>query len=449
MSEKKGFLDKLQGWLMPVGDFLSNEKHFASISAGLMATIGLTLVGAIFQIIASPPVTAQMMAEGGLLPSLFGGWYNFATAYKDILMVPYNMTINLFSVSAAFAIAYQLAKRYEMSAISSGIVSMTIFLMVASPAKVLTLADGSTVTALDTTFLGGTGLFTALLVSLISVEISRMCQKYHIVIKMPDVVPPFLADSFTALIPLLFNIALFYGISVGLAAINPMLSIPTAIMAILSAPLSAINSVPGMLIVVGFATLLWCCGVHGTMIVYPLIMPLMIEAITSNAALVAAGSAPVFSPVMLFGAIAMIGGTGNTLGFVILSMRAKSQQLKAIGKASIIPGLFGINEPVAFGAPIVFNPILMIPYVGGSIILALIMWACYSVGFLVPGYILVLSLLPIGLAGFMPAMSIKNALFQFIMIPVMAIIWYPFFKAYDRQLVQKEAEALATQSEEA
>jgi len=440
MENKKGFLDKFQSVMMPIGNFLANEKHFSSISSGLMATVGLTLIGAIFQIIASPPLTAEMMEAGGILPTLFGWWYHFANAFQDILMVPYNMTVNLLSVVAAFTIAYQLAKKNNMSALSSGIVSMVIFLIVAAPAKTYVLQDESTLTALDTTFLGGTGLFTAIIVALITVEITRLCKKYNIVIKMPDVVPPFLADSFTALIPLLLNIGVFYGINILLASINPALKIPTAIMAILGAPLSAINSVPGMLIVIVFATLLWCCGVHGTMIVYPLLIPLMIEGITANAVLVAAGESAQFYPVFLFGAVAMIGGTGNTLGFVILSLfRAKSQQLKAIGKASIGPGIFGINEPTAFGAPIVFNPILMIPYVFGSLILGVLLWISYSIGFQDPGYILIMSLLPIGLAGFMPAMSIKNALFQFIMIPVMMLIWYPFFKVYDRQLVAREA----------
>ena len=135
----------------------------------------------------------------------------------------------------------------------------------------------------------------------------------------------------------------------------------------------------------------------------------------------------------------MVGGTGNTLGFVILCLRSKSEQLKAIGKASIIPSFFGVNEPVLFGAPIVYNPILAIPYIFGSMLLALIMWLGYSIGFLKPGYILIMSLFPLGVADFLSSMSINNFIFCWLMIPVMAIIWYPFFKIYEKQLVEKEA----------
>lgn len=440
MSEKKSFLDKLQSVMIPIGNFLATEKHFASVSAGMMATIGLTLIGAIFQIIANPPVTAEMMEQGGILPTLFGWWYNFATKYKDMLMVPYNMTVGLFAVTAAFAIAYQLSKKYDMPSMSGGIVSMTLFLMVAAPAKVYTLVDGTTkITGIDTMYLGGAGLFTAILIALGSVEITRLCRKYNLVIKMPEVVPPFLGESFSALIPLLLNIGLFYGINIALSMINPALSIPTAVMAILSAPLGAVNSVPGMLFICTFAALLWACGVHGTMIVYPLVIPLMIEAFSSNAAAVAAGQEAIFYPVFIFGCIGMIGGSGNTLGFVITCfMKAKSQQLKAIGKASVIPGIFNVNEPVIFGTPIVFNPIMIIPFVGGTLILGIILWLSYILGLQEPGYILVMSVLPIGIAGFMPAMSLKNGIFQILMIPVMAVIWYPFFKIYDKQLCERE-----------
>jgi cellobiose PTS system EIIC component len=437
-SNKKVILDIVQEKLLPIGNFLANEKHFAAIQAGLMTTIGLTLIGAIFQIIASPPVTAEMMASGGILKTLFGGWYNFAQQYKDILMVPYNMSIGLFSVIVSFSIAYQLSKKYGMSALSGGIVSLTMFLMIAAPATTYVLADGSSITALSTTYMGGPGLFTAIIIALVSVEITRLCKKYNLVVKMPDSIPQFLQDSFTSLIPLLLNIVVLYGINVVIKSTTGVL-LPDLITGLLMAPLSAVNSIPGMLFLIFIGTLLWICGVHGTMILYPLFLPILIEAITKNAALVAAGQDPVFSPVMIVGAIAMVGGTGNTLGFVILCLRSKSEQLKAIGKVGIIPSFFGVNEPVLFGAPIVYNPILAIPYILGSMILALIMWLGYSIGFLKPGYILIMSLFPLGVADFLSSMNINNFIFCWLMIPVMAIIWYPFFKIYEKQLVEKEA----------
>jgi PTS system cellobiose-specific IIC component len=197
-----------------------------------------------------------------------------------------------------------------------------------------------------------------------------------------------------------------------------------------------------MFVVIVFALLLWTVGVHGTMIVYPFLIPVMIGAITTNAGLVAQGQAPVFNAAFLFGACALAGGTGNTLGLALLSkFKAKSEQLKAIGNVSFVPGVFGVNEPVIFGLPIAFNPILAIPFVLQGLIIAIIMWAGYSVGFLTPGFILIMSLMPIGIGEFLSTLSWKNALFSWLMVPVSTLIYYPFFKAYDAQLVIKEAEA--------
>ena len=91
--------------------------------------------------------------------------------------------------------------------------------------------------------------------------------------------------------------------------------------------------------------------------------------------------------------------------------------------------------------PIAFNPILAIPFILQGLIIAVLLWIGYSIGFLSPSYILIMSLMPIGVGEFLGTLSWKNALFSWLMVPVTALIYYPFFKAYDAQLVAKEAEA--------
>lgn len=441
MNEKKGIMQKLQDYLMPVGNFLANERHFAAISGGLMATVGVTMVGAVFTILKSPPVTEQIMKDGGILKTLFGWWYNLVQQYGDILQIPVNFTTDMIGLVAVFAIAYNLAKSYKMSAFSNGITAVLMFLMVVAPFQAIPVEGGMAYTVLPTAWLGAAGLFTGIIIALVSVEITHICVKNNWVVRMPDVVPQFLQDSFSSMIPLLLNIIVFLGINTILGSYSSGLDIPTAINDVFKAPLSAVNSVPGMIIVMVFASLLWLVGVHGTMIVYPILMPLMIGAIMQNAQLVAAGQDPVFSPMMLFGAIGMVGGTGNTMGLSILcATRAKSEQLKAIGKVSWVPGIFGVNEPVIFGAPIVFNPILAIPFIFSTIIIAFIMWLGYQTGILVPTYILIMALMPIGVGSGLGSMSLINFLFGWLMIPVSAIIYYPFFKIYDASLVKSEAD---------
>lgn len=445
MNEQTGFMGTLQRIILPVGNFLSNEKHFASVSAGLQATVGISIISAFMQILQT---IVAMFGAGGIIATSFGIEFGWAMTVSTILKVPYDMTMGLIAVIVAFAIAYNLSKYHKLNQMTGGLVAMIMFIMVAAPVKTVLLADGtSTFAGLDATFLGASGIFTAIIVSLLSVEITNFCIKRNWVIKMPDVVPQFLQDSFTSMIPLLLNVIVIYGINVILELIDPALNIATAISVVLMAPVSAvIGSVPGMFIVIAFALLLWTVGVHGTMIVYPLLLPIMIEAIYVNGALVAAGQAPVFNSSLLFGAAAIAGGTGNTLGLSLLCrFNAKSEQLKAVGNASIIPGVFGVNEPMIFGVPIAFNPFMAIPFVLQGLVVALIMWLAYTFNLMTPGYIMIMALMPIGIGNFLGSMDWRNFIFAWLIVPITAVVYYPFFKIYDAQLVAKETQAKETQ----
>ena len=445
-KKKETFLEKFERIIAPFGQWMANQRHFSSITAGMMSTVGLTLLAAIFQIIANPPVTQEMMDNHGILKVIFGGWFNFATANKEAILLPYNMSIGLLGVTSALAIAYHLAKKYDMNPLTNGVVSMVIFLLVAAPATTYQLTDETTVTALNNSFMGGQGLFTSILVALVTVEIAHFCEKHHIEVKMPDSVPPFLSASFTSVIPLIFDIIIFYGGSLILGKFD--LTIPTAINKLVSIPLSVVNTAPGVLFIICFGALLWCCGIHGTAIIYPFVLPVLLEAVTKNAQLVAAGQSPEISPIFIFSAVAMVGGSGNTLGMVILSAwKAKSEQLKAIGKVGLIPGIFNINEPVLFGMPIMYNPILMIPYILGTFIVGLLVWIALNLGLYAPECVFVGAAMPIGISGMLASMSMKNFVFQILMIPVMMLVWYPFFKAYDDQLLKQE-QAQAAEVEE-
>lgn len=444
------FMDKIQKIFIPIGSKLSNQRHFSSISKALMATLPLTIIGAVSQIIANPPITPQMIENGGFFARILTPWFNFALQNKNLLMTPYNMTMGFYAVVIAFAVAYQLAKSYKMNGLMSGIVGMTMFVMVAAPFTNVTVLglDGveSSMRVMSTTFLDAQGMFTAIIIALASVEISRMCERYNLVIKLPDVVPPSLSQSFSAMIPLLLNVLIIFGFNaIALSYLGG--SIPVVISQLLIKPLSVANSVPGMFVIMIFASMLWTVGIHGTIIVYPLIMPLMIDAIMKNATLSAQGLPTVFAPVLLYSTLNMVGGTGNTLGLTLLSMRSKSKQLKAIGKVSIVPSLFGINEPVIFGVPIIFNPILAIPFVLSSIVISLLIMLAYSSGFMNVGHIMIGTLMPLGIAAGLAALSIRNTLFVWLMVPVTVLIYYPFFKVYEKQLVEQEELAMSESSE--
>lgn len=424
---EKLYESKFMKTLQHFGEKVAGNKVFSSISSGMMITMGVILVSAVFQIVAS---VATMMK-----------WLTIDSSVYKFLMTPYNMTMGMISLLVAFGIAYTYAKALGMKPLVNGGNSLILFLLVAAPSQTLVLEGGkSTFTGLDAGTLGGVGLFTAIIIAIISVKITHFFEKHNVVIKMPQVVPQFLQDSFSSMVPLLANVLIWHGINTLVLALFKV-TLPMAINTVLAMPLGALTSVPGMILCSLAVTLLWSFGIHGTMVVYIAIMPSMMQAVAHNGTLVAAGKPAEFVPVLLFTAVATCGGTGNTLPLVLMGLRSKSEQLKAISKASLVPSFFGINEPVEFGFPIMYNPIMIIPYILTPIITMLLVWFGYIIGFFKPAYVLLMTTLPIGVSEFLGSMAWQNLLMPILGCVVGFIFYRPFFKVYEKQLVAKESAA--------
>ena len=303
---------------------------------------------------------------------------------------------------------------------------------------------------LNVTYLSSQGMFVSFFVCWFVCQVEKFCQDHNVRIKMPDVCPPSLVNGFSAILPLAFALIPLYALEVIIStSTGGAMGICSGFMAILSAPLNALVSVPGMFILMPFAALLWCFGIHGTMIIYSVLMPMMLQAATSNAAAFAQGGyeALVFYPVTLFGCIGVCGGSGNTLPLVLFGLKAKSEQIKAVSKIALVPGWFGINEPVTFGMPIMYNPILCIPYILNGIVVMAVTLVAYKVGFLVPAFVPIMTLMPMGFASFLGTLRWQNAIWDYLMLIPAGLVWYPFFKVYDNQLYKKEQEALAAEAE--
>jgi PTS system cellobiose-specific IIC component len=331
--------------------------------------------------------------------------------------------------------------------VSNGVVSMIIFLMVAAPAKMVILEDGKTTfTGLDVTSLGGVGLFTAIIVAIFSVKIYKFCRDKKIEIRLPASIPPFLSDSFSALIPLFLNVIIFHGLNTLLIAIADV-PMPLFIAGILAVPFSTINSFGGMIILCFFTMVLWSLGIQGTVVSYIAIMPLYMQVILNNGALVAAGKEAVYHPVLLFGMFSTAGGTGNLLAMILMGLRSKSQQIRVVSKAAIIPSVFGISEPAVFGFPLVYNPILAIPFIFCPILLTTLGHIGYILGIIKPPFVLLLTPMPPGIQDVLSTMNVLNFLVPYAGIAVAFLIYFPFYKAYEKQLVAKESKAIVSGKE--
>lgn len=428
--EGNKFLDKLDNILSPIGAKLGNQRHLKAISAGMMMPLALIVVGALFLIIANPPINPELVDAQSANFFVKGllSWKEFAVENYAILTAPFNMTMGMFGLMSAFSIAYSLANEYGMKASISGLISMSVFLMIAAPA-----VEGG----ISTKYLGADGLFVAIIISVLSVEISRLLKAKGIEFKLPDSVPSAVTSFINSILPVVANIVILYGLNIVLISTLDK-NLPDAIMGVLTPALSVVDNLWGFIFLITFSNLLWLFGVNGTSIIFPIVFSLGIANTGLNAELVAAGQDPTNLMNLQMFRIAIMGGAGNTIGLIILMMKSKSTHLKTLGRLSIVPGVCGINEPVIFGGPIVFNPILAIPFLITPIVSVSLTYFVQSIGLITPGYIVDPSFTPFFAQAYLSSLDWRNVVFVFLLIPISMAIYYPFFKIFEKKQLKEE-----------
>ncbi|MGL5346560.1 MAG: PTS sugar transporter subunit IIC [Peptostreptococcaceae bacterium] len=423
-------LEKLDRVLSPIGAKIGEQRHLKSISTGMMMTLPLIVIGSIFLIIANPPVNPDLVDPNtaNVFMKFLLSWKEFAQANYSIITTPYDMTMGLIGVLTAFSIAYCLAGEYKMNQSMNGLIATAIFFMICSPSN-----EGN----IPMSFLGADGLFVAILIGLLSVEISRFIESKGLQVKFPDTVPPAVATFVNSMLPLLANIIVLYGINILIVA-NFGMNIPQAVMQGLTPALSVVDNLWGFIALITFGNILWILGVNGTSIIFPIAFALGIANTGVNADLVAKGLEPTnFMNLQMF-RIAILGGAGNTIGLTLLMAKSRSAHLKSVGRLAIVPGICGINEPVIFGSPIVFNPILAIPFIITPIVSVTLTYFAQVFGIITPGFMVDPSFTPFFVQAYLSSMDFKNVLFVLVLVAISMAIYYPFFKVYEKNMLKQE-----------
>jgi PTS system cellobiose-specific IIC component len=418
-------MDRIVGWMEnylsgPMARF-SEQRHLRAIRDGVISALPFIIVGSFFLILAFPPLPKD--------------WAISEWAAKNALQIllPYRLTMYIMSLYIAFGVGYNLAKSYKLDPLSGAQVSVCALLLTLTPEL---LKDGY---ALPMSNLGGSGLFVTMIVSIVAVEILRFCKTKNITIKMPEQVPPSVARSFEALIPV--------------AAVIILMSLITYVFKIdlhseigkLIAPIvTAGDSIWGVLIPGFLICFLWFFGIHGDSVVGPVVRPLWELYLAKNAEAVANHShhLPHVAPETFFQWFIWIGGSGATLGLVLaMLVFSKSKYMKAVGRASIIPSIFNINEPVIFGVPIVLNPILAIPFILTPIINICLTYFLTVVGWVTPTFVQPPWTLPAPIGAYLATGGDIHAVFlTLINIAISFFVYLPFFKMYDRKMAKMETD---------
>lgn len=436
--------------LVPIANKLGNQRHLAAIRDGMVVAIPLSILGGVCLIISTPPFKPETLPNWGFVSDMLMGWYNWAQANKAMLQVPYNMTMALMGLFVAFAIAYHLAKKYEMATLNAAIVSTAVFLIVSSPVvsavPASLMSEGANVADLltkagnyiPTTFLDAKGIFSAIIVSIGCVEIMHFMLKKNIRFKMPEGVPPAISSSFDAIMPLFVCVIVFYALSLFVQNISGEL-LPSMIMTLLAPAISGLDSLLGICLITILAQTFWFFGLHGASITQPIRLPFMQMYLVANITAFSAGE-PIahFFTQPFWSYVITLGGGGATLGLCILLLRSQSVELKTLGKLSIGPAIFNINEPIIFGLPMVLNPLMMIPFIFVPVVNSIIAYTCMTFNIVGKGIIETPWTTPAPLGAALGCMDVRAGIMVIGLILLDICLYYPFFKLMEKQKLDEE-----------
>lgn len=436
--------------LVPIANKLGNQRHLAAIRDGMVVAIPLSILGGVCLIISTPPFKPETLPNWGFISDLLMGWYNWAQVNKVALQLPYNMTMALMGLFVTFAIAYHLAKKYQMATLNAAVVSTAVFLMVSSPlvnaVPSTLITEGTAFTDMlagsanfiPMTYLDAKGIFTGIICAIGCVEIMHFMLEKNIRFKMPEGVPPAIASSFDAIMPLFVCVIIFYAVSLFIQSASGQL-LPSLIMTILAPAVSGLDSLVGICLITIIAQTFWFFGLHGASITQPIRLPFMEMYLATNLAAFSAGTEIThFFTQPFWSYVICLGGGGSTLGLCILLVRSKSKELKTLGRLAIGPAIFNINEPIIFGLPMVLNPLVMVPFIFVPVVNSIIAYSCMYFNVIGKGVIETPWTTPAPLGAALGCMDFKAGLLVIGLIILDIILYYPFFKLVEKEKLEEE-----------
>lgn len=420
----------------PFFEKISRNIYLQAIKDGFLGCMPIVLTSSIFLLIATLPGVV-----GITLPQPLIDWCNKL----------YNFTMGVMGIMVAGTTAKNFTASMNRR-MPAGKVLNDGSTMVAAQCSMLLLAvtqfttkfNGSELSVFDCTSMGTRGLFSAYIAAFITVWVYKFCVSRDLTIKLPKEVPGAIAQNFRDIIPFGGAVIICGIIDV---VVRNLMGVPFSelLIKLLSPLFTAAETYPGLILIQAATAFFWFIGVHGPSIVQPGIDPIRLANQAENLQVLLAGGHPAHSLTFNMSLVGEFGGTGATFIVpLLLILFMKSKQLKAVGKASIVPVAFAVNEPLLFGAPMILNPYMLIPFVAaGCVNVSVAKFFIDNVGmngfsFVVPWA----TPAPIGIF-ITTNFQLIALVFVAIIILLDAIIYLPFLKAYDKLLCDQEAERAA------
>ncbi|MHB1651540.1 MAG: PTS sugar transporter subunit IIC [Desulfitobacteriaceae bacterium] len=395
---------------------VAENKYMDAIQKTFMTFMPFLIIGSLFILIAALPIP---------------GWDKIVAPISGKLWGAVSTLFGLMSIGIVLGTGYYLSSYYhkkdsEVDPFSGAIIALFSYLML-YPVGVSD--KGATFIPADN--LGSTGIFAAIIVAIITVEIYRILINKRITIKMPEGVPPMVAGAFTALIPAFVSITLWWIIR---QVMN--IDIPVLIMDAFKPLVSAGSSVYAQGIGFLIDRLLWFVGIHGSNVVTSVMQPIWTQMLTQNIAAVKAGLMP---PNIASEQFINLFVRVSPLPLIILMLRSKVKRYRTLGKLALPAAIFNIAEPILYGLPLVLNPLLFIPWVVGYMLLFIFNYLVVAIHLVPVPYLMVPWTMPGPIAAYLgTGGSWTAALLSIASYVIMGFIWYPFFKALERKTLREE-----------
>ena len=408
----------------PFFEKLSRNIYLRAIRDGFIAGMPVILFSSIFILIA-------------FVPNSWG--FKWSDEVVAFLMKPYSYSMGILALLVAGTTAKSLTDSVNRSMEKTNQINYMSTLL-AAIVGLLMLAANPIAGGFATDFLGTKGLLSAFLAAFVTVAIYKVCVKNNVTIRMPDEVPPNISQVFKDVIPFTLSVVSLYALDL-LARHFVGASVAESIGKFFAPLFSAADGYLGITIIFGAFAFFWFVGIHGPSIVEPAIAAITYANAEVNLNLLQQGMHAdkiLTSGTQMF--IVTMGGTGATLVVPFMFMwLTKSKRNRAIGRASVVPTFFGVNEPILFGAPLVLNPIFFIPFIfapianvwifkffietlGMNSFTANLPWTTPA---------------PLGLV-LGTNFQVLSFILAALLIVVDVVIYYPFLKVYDEQILEEE-----------
>ncbi|TDT56508.1 PTS sugar transporter subunit IIC [Fonticella tunisiensis] len=426
-TKMDSFVAILEKHIAPIASQIEKQRHIASIKNGMISLLAVLMVGSISLIITG---LGNFFPEGSLIR-------NFFDAHNHILNLPFMFTYGLLSIYCAISISYAHSRQLELQPLHS---------IIGGVLATLILNGKYTDGAFDFSFLDSRGLFISIFASLIAVEIMAFLIRKQVTIRIKGL-PDMIGKTFEAIIPLLIIIILSVIVNQITLSLSGGKNL-SEVFTVMFAP--AVNSIdtPLAVFVVSLSEMIfWFLGLNGYAILVGFTLPFMTQYLAENAAAFSAGQVPthIFTE-NWWGYFLACTGSGITGAIAILGLFSKSKELKAAGKAAIVPAIFNISEPVVYGFPVVYNPYLFIPFVFGTPILGLFSYYIFKLG-IVRAPIASIGGMPTPVAQYLVTLDWKAIILSFIIVALGVLMYYPFFKMYEKSVLAQEKEENTVEQE--